>query len=242
MTNINYYPSADVKTGLVVACGLNYEIGQQGTMPWYIPGDLQFFKQQTLNSCVIMGRRTFESIGRPLPKRRNIVITSNPDLAKQYQVETCTSAEQALALAKEPMAISEQEQASESIEYSKIFIIGGANLFASALDYCDLVFLTKINANFPGADVFFYALADKIDNFHPIAHYPSVEAKQESYFCTLGEQPQEFEQSLKPVELSSIVVNPLEKTQNELTDDKLRAILDLQKNISYNHVVYARNN
>lgn len=157
-------PQADIKLslGIVVAMGLDRAIGQQGTMPWYVPEDLQHFKQHTLNSCVIMGRRTFESIGRPLPARRNIVITQQQELAKTQRVEVASSLAEALALAHDTQGAYEcfashqlQVEQSEIVTYKECFVIGGARLFAEALTMADKLVLTYLNARFPDADVFF---------------------------------------------------------------------------------------
>lgn len=233
-----YVPAQEVKTGLVVACGLNYEIGQNGTMPWYIPGDLQFFKQQTLSSCVIMGRKTFASIGRPLPKRRNIVITSDPDFSQKYQVESCRSPQEALELAKNQTQVGDDQ---EIFRYDKIFIIGGAQLFTAALEYVDLVMLTKIFASFPQSDTFLQALDSQLANFELIDSAPQ---KANQFFFTLKDQPQGFQQEILKVKPDSLVLNPLEKEQNDLSLDGFTQVKhSLEQNfkaLAYQHLIFKR--
>ena len=81
---------------LVVACGRDRAIGERGTMPWYLPADLKHFKSTTAHTCLIMGRKTFESIGRALPLRRNIVVSSDQSLAHTHpNIEVATSFEAA---------------------------------------------------------------------------------------------------------------------------------------------------
>ena len=125
---------------MIVARARNGVIGRHGTLPWHLPEDLAHFKRTTMGHTVIMGRKTWDSIGRPLPGRRNIVITRNP----QWQApgaETATSLEQAI-----------QKCASAAGEADRdVFIIGGAQLYAQALkQHVDSIFLTEIDADFEG--------------------------------------------------------------------------------------------
>ncbi|QCR32379.1 dihydrofolate reductase [Lysinibacillus sp. SGAir0095] len=123
---------------LIVAHDRNRVIGYENKMPWHLPGELQYFKEQTMGKPMIMGRKTFDSIGRPLPGRRNIVITRNAN----YQVEgveVATSLEEALKLAG-----NEEE----------IMIIGGEQIFKLALPIADRLYITHIEHDFNG-DTFF---------------------------------------------------------------------------------------
>lgn len=154
--------NAQLSLGIVVAMGLNREIGQAGVMPWYLPEDLKHFKQATMHSCVIMGRKTFESIGRPLPSRRNIVVSQDRTLADKYRLEVASSLPEALELAAQAqgaMASAQQHgvdlASAERIEYEQCFVIGGARLFAEALQLADKVVITHIRSYFADADVFF---------------------------------------------------------------------------------------
>ncbi|MBI2050869.1 MAG: dihydrofolate reductase [Parcubacteria group bacterium] len=126
----------------IAAIGKNRELGANGTIPWHVPEDLKHFKQTTLGHPVIMGRKTFESLGihKPLPGRLNIVITRNPDY----------KAEGALVVSSVEDAI---EEASKH-DQQEIFIIGGAEIFKLAMHLINRLYLTVIDGNFE-ADTFF---------------------------------------------------------------------------------------
>ena len=125
---------------LIAARARNGVIGLDNRMPWYLPEDLAYFKRVTLGKPVVMGRKTFESIGRPLPGRLNIVVTRNPDW-QAAGVQVAHSLDAALALAAE--AVPEE-----------IMLIGGAELYRQALPQADVLYLTEIDAEFAG-DAFF---------------------------------------------------------------------------------------
>ncbi len=116
-------------------------IGVDGELPWYLSSDLKFFKKTTINKTIIMGRKSFESIGRPLPKRNNIVITRDP-----YYIATGTiishSIEEALSTAH------------DIDEKSEVFIIGGGQIYAQAMQYCDRLYITEVKAEIKG-DTYF---------------------------------------------------------------------------------------
>jgi len=125
---------------LIVARARNGVIGSHGALPWHLPEDLAQFKRTTMGHTVIMGRKTWDSIGRPLPGRRNIVITRNPRWLAPG-AETATSLEQALEKCAAPPGEAECD----------VFIIGGAQLYAQALQqHVDSILLTEIDADFEG--------------------------------------------------------------------------------------------
>ena len=125
---------------LIAAVARNGAIGKNNQLLVHLPGDLPRFKKLTLGCPVIMGRKTWESIGRPLPQRRNIVITRNP-LWQANGAEATGSLAEALArVAAEP----------------KAFVIGGAQIYAQAMPLADELALTEIDADFDG-DAFFPA-------------------------------------------------------------------------------------
>lgn len=128
---------------IVVAMDRNRLIGRGNALPWRLPADLAHFKAITLGKPVIMGRKTHESIGRPLPGRHNIVITRNPDYAAPG-CSVVTSVEAALAAAG---------------EVPEVMLIGGAQLYAELLPRVQRIYLTRIEAVFEG-DAWFPALAD----------------------------------------------------------------------------------
>lgn len=124
---------------IIAAIGKNNELGAGNALMWHLPGDMKFFRETTRGATVIMGRLTFESIGRPLPKRRNLVITRSPDYSCEG-IEVFPSLEAALKAAKND---------------ERVFIIGGAMVYREALKYADTLILTEIDCEYPEADVFF---------------------------------------------------------------------------------------
>lgn len=126
---------------LIAAMTKEGVIGKGNQLPWNIPDELKNFRRLTLDSTVIMGLRTFESIGRPLPKRHNIVLS--PEKSTIPGVDVCLSVEQALEVAK---------------SYGKnIFVIGGAYTYAQFLPLVDRLYISYIKQNYEG-DVFFPAV------------------------------------------------------------------------------------
>lgn len=122
---------------IVVATDAKGGIGINNALPWRLPEDMAHFKRTTMGHPVIMGRKTFESIGRPLPNRRNIVITRNPDW-RHDGVEAVTSITDAIKLIGDTPAC----------------IIGGAQIYAEVLPYTDRLIITEINKAFD-CDAFF---------------------------------------------------------------------------------------
>lgn len=130
---------------LVVAYATNRCIGKDNTLPWHLPSDLAHFKKSTLGHPIIMGRKTWESIGRPLPGRPNYVISRNAD----YQAPgatVCTDVAQAIR------AAANHEQYT-----GVICVIGGAQIYAQALPLAQELIATEVHAEVPG-DSFFPAL------------------------------------------------------------------------------------
>ena len=123
---------------LIAAVARNGAIGKDNALLWRLPEDLQFFKRTTMGCPVIMGRKTYESIGRPLPGRHNIVISRNADWHANG-VDTAASLQAALALASDA---------------DKVFVIGGAQIYAEALPLVQEIVLTEIDQAFE-ADAFF---------------------------------------------------------------------------------------
>ncbi|MCX7086000.1 MAG: dihydrofolate reductase [Methylococcales bacterium] len=128
-----------MKISLIVAMATNRAIGLDNKMPWHLSADLKKFKAITMGSPIVMGRKTYESIGRPLPGRSNIIISRNLD----YQQTDC------LVFNDIKTAI-----AASSKESEEIFIIGGAELYKATLPLADNLYLTLINQEFTG-DTFF---------------------------------------------------------------------------------------
>lgn len=128
---------------LIAAIGKNNELGKGNSLIWHLPADMKHFKDVTFLHAVIMGRKTFESIGKPLPDRRNIVITRDADYKKRG-VEIVHSLEESLKSARLGLA-----------QNSEIFIIGGAEIYKQAMPIADRLYITHIDAEDKDADTFF---------------------------------------------------------------------------------------
>lgn len=126
---------------LIWAAAENDVIGRDGVLPWHLPKDLKRFKALTLDHTILMGRKTFESIGRPLPRRRSIVISRNPDY-HAAGAEVASSLASGLALAR--------QDGNED----ECFVIGGAAILHAALPLASRIYLTRVHAEVAG-DVLF---------------------------------------------------------------------------------------
>ena len=127
-----------MKISMIAAMARNRVIGLDNKMPWHLPEELQYFKKVTMGKPILMGRNTFESIGRPLPGRQNIVITSNRQL-EIAGVDVVHSIEQALSVAN---------------SQPELMVIGGARLYQQMLEHADTLYITDINLTVTG-DAFF---------------------------------------------------------------------------------------
>lgn len=130
---------------MIVATAENNIIGRDNDMPWHLPADLAYFKKVTLGKPIIMGRKTYESIGRPLPGRRNIVISRDESYSPQGKgaagVDIVTSVEQALALV-------DGSDGGDAVE--EIMVIGGGAIYAHCLPKADRLYVTHIKAKIDG--------------------------------------------------------------------------------------------
>jgi dihydrofolate reductase len=124
--------------GLVVAVDNNNVIGKDNKLIWHLPADLKMFKELTMGAPIVMGRKTFESIGKPLPGRTTVIITRNPE----YKVEGCI------------VALSLKEGLSMVGKEPKVYVIGGGEIFKEAMPLADKLYLTRIHHSFEG-DVYF---------------------------------------------------------------------------------------
>jgi len=151
----------------IVAMDNNRLIGANNDLPWHIPNDLQFFKEKTIGNTIIMGRKTFESLGRVLPKRHHIVVTKNKDKKFPEGVEIFSNLEEVIELSKK----TEDE----------LFVIGGGRVFSELLPYADRLYITEIDAVFSG-DIYFPEFSNqhwkktskvkgKKDNKNPYDYY-----------------------------------------------------------------------
>lgn len=133
------------RLSLIAAVAENGCIGVDNKLPWYLPDDLKYFKAVTSGKPVIMGRSTFDSLGRPLPNRTNIVITRNTDYAAPEGVRIVHSLEEAVTVAEAVAHIAGDEE---------IVVIGGAQIYAQALPRADRLYLTEVGKSVSG-DAFF---------------------------------------------------------------------------------------
>ncbi len=153
---------------IIAALSENLVIGKDNRLPWYIPKDLQRFKELTMNHPVIMGRKTYESIGKPLPGRIIIVMTHD----QRFQAEGALIA----------YSLEEAIQLAQAKDTKEIFIIGGAEIFKQAMHIADRLYLTLIKGNFEG-DAFF----PDFSNFSTIISKEERETNGLKYtFLTLG--------------------------------------------------------
>jgi dihydrofolate reductase len=137
-----------MKLSLIVAMADNRVIGRNNQLPWYLPNDLKYFKRVTMAKPIIMGRKTFDSIGRPLPGRTNIVVTRN----SEYQavgVKVVHSLAEALAIAESIAVIEGGDE---------VMVIGGAQLYEEALPHADKLYLTKVHSDTVEGDALFPVL------------------------------------------------------------------------------------
>lgn len=149
----------------IVAVAQNDVIGTKNTLPWDIPEDMKFFREKTKGRALIMGRKTFESVGHPLPNRLNVVVTRNSSFSSDA-----------------PNVVVKPDLKS-AIEYCKtqqskygdeIFIIGGGEIFKESLPLVDVIYLTRIHKDFDG-DIFYpklptkdFELVEKRDRQDPV--------------------------------------------------------------------------
>lgn len=157
-----------VSVSMIAALSTNRVIGVESKLPWYLPEDLKFFKSVTSHKPVIMGRATFDSIGKPLPNRFNIVISRNPNFSHPG-VRTSSSLLEALEMAKGHAEIDGIDE---------VMVIGGGQIYTAAMPYADHLYLTRVDAEIEG-DTFFpefneseWSLAESIQG-SPTEHQPS---------------------------------------------------------------------
>jgi len=155
-----------MRLSAIVAMASNRCIGKDNALPWRLPADLKRFKQLTMGHTLIMGRKTYESIGRPLPGRTTLVVTRQPDYAPEG-VQVAHSLEQAL----------EQARGDE------VFIAGGADLYRQAMNRVQRLYLTRIERAYEG-DTFFPEL--DLSGWRLLAeeHHPATATEPPFAFLT----------------------------------------------------------
>ncbi len=154
-----------MRISMIMAMDLNQLIGKGGKMPWHISAELKYFKKITLGKPVIMGRKTFDSIEKPLPERPNIVVTRNKDWSIEG-VQTAESLQQAFEMA----ALHNAEE---------LMVIGGASLCEQAMPHTDRLYLTVIEHEFEGGDTWLNSF--KPDEWKEISAEPHDETTDGGY-------------------------------------------------------------
>ena len=147
-------------TAIIVAYDKNRLIGKEGGMPWHIPGELKRFRQLTENNVVIMGRKTYVSLGRPLPDRVNIVISRNENFTADG-CYTASSITGAIAMAR--LFWPDKD----------IFIGGGAQIYSRAIEMADVLYITEIDGEFEG-DTYFPAFDESLFVKETESHHQST--------------------------------------------------------------------
>lgn len=153
---------------IIVAASLNNVIGIANDLPWRLSADLKYFKNLTQGNTVIMGRKTYDSIGKPLTNRKNIIITSNKDLYIEgaYVVNSL------------------QEALNSCSKNELIFIIGGATIYNQALPYADTIYFTQVHTQITGDTVSFPIIDTDSWNLISVENHKADEKNEYDYsFC-----------------------------------------------------------
>ena len=127
-----------MSVSMIAAVGKNLELGKNNNLIWHFKEDMKFFKDTTMGHTVVMGRKTFESLPKALPGRKNIVISSNAE----YQAQGAT-------------VVTSVEESLQIADNEEIFVIGGGKIYAEFLPYADKLYLTEIDAECADADTYF---------------------------------------------------------------------------------------
>lgn len=159
-----------MKICMIAAMSNNRVIGKDKALPWHLPNDLRFFKESTMGKPIIMGRKTFESIGRPLPGRENIVVTLDPDWNHE-EVSVVHDLEIGLLMAT-------HEAEAKSLD--EVMVIGGGQIYKQALSWADRLYLTRVDAVIEG-DAFFPEFDEAQWTVSSEEHYDACEKNPYSY-------------------------------------------------------------
>lgn len=146
-----------MSVSMIAAVGKNLELGKNNNLIWHFKEDMKFFKDTTMGHTVVMGRKTFESLPKALPGRKNIVISSNAE----YQAQGAT-------------VVTSVEEALQIADNEEIFVIGGGKIYAEFLPYADKLYLTEIDAECEDADTYFPQF-NKSDYIKEIINYYDID-------------------------------------------------------------------
>lgn len=153
----------------IVAVDKNNCIGKDNDIPWHLPKDLKYFKEKTDGSPVVMGRKTFESIGRALPNRLNIIVSRNTE----YQVP-----EGALLFSNLEEAV---KKASEETKTDKVFVIGGGQIYKKSLPFVSTVFITRVDLEIENGEAFYPSLGPEFKLVESQKDFDKVDLAFEIY-------------------------------------------------------------
>lgn len=148
----------------IVAAAENNAIGKDNQLLWHLPNDLRFFKRNTTGHPIIMGRKTYESVGKPLPNRRNIIITRQTGYAVEGAEVVHSLGEALDSCSGEP----------------EVFVLGGAEIYEQALPFVDRIYLTRVHAELPG-DSFFPELNEQEWQLASAESHPADDRHAYSY-------------------------------------------------------------
>lgn len=141
----SFLKNLKIMVSIIAAVSKNGVIGSYGRIPWNIPEDLAYFRKVTMGGVVIMGRNTYEEIGRPLPERFNIIVSQSKNFSGD-NLRTVRSLEEAISLG--------EQYADENEIQSRIFLCGGQRIYSQGMKYAQRLYLTEIDADYNG-DAFF---------------------------------------------------------------------------------------
>jgi dihydrofolate reductase len=153
-----------VLISLIAAVAENGVIGKGNKLPWHLPADLRFFKKTTLGHPIIMGRKNFESIGKILPGRTNIMLTRNANFAETENLKIAHSLTEAFEISRETGT-------------EECFVIGGAEIYKEALPFCQKLYITKVHGIFEGNTF----MPEFEKDFHKISNVSNFKDEQNDY-------------------------------------------------------------
>lgn len=148
----------------IVAMAENRIIGSEGQIPWHLPEDLKFFKATTLGHSIVMGRKTYDSIGKPLPGRQNIILSRT--MPKTDSITIVRSPEELVTLPNSP----------------DFFVIGGAEIYKLLLPYCDELYITHVPCRVAG-DTFFPEFENAFDHGEQVFETPDFTTRRYRRIC-----------------------------------------------------------
>ena len=153
---------------LIVACDQSGAIGKEGALPWHLSDDLKFFKKTTMGAPVVMGRKTYESIGKPLPGRTNIVVSTQPKPLDLPVELVWVNGVEALINWLDAHAVDKE-----------VFVIGGGQIYKELLPWCQKAYITHVRTDVKDADAFFSL--DAVQHWHK-AHLADIKQGDKNEF------------------------------------------------------------